>query len=205
MILSPEVLSGPGHTGRELLGPRGDLAIQNVATQDSRKDAVLRETSRERRSAAGQSNVKATSFYIWVSAYPNPSLSVVNCELNYSVVLTCHTKNDTEVTWSLDGKPRGSFRNLIIRRLSLEDLGNYTCTTKDSNGQVFTDSVIVSMAEPENAQDPIEPDPVFSVSGSSAVGLIVAAFLGLVALLGGVIFTIIQKQRTDRRRIRLCC
>lgn len=48
--------------------------------------------------------------------------------------------------------------------------------------------------EPTDAE-PIEPDPVLSVSGGAAVALLVAANVGGMMLIGGVGFTIVQSLR----------
>lgn len=48
--------------------------------------------------------------------------------------------------------------------------------------------------DPTDAE-PIEPDPVLSVSGGSAIALIITGNLGGVMLIGGLGFTIVQSQR----------
>lgn len=48
--------------------------------------------------------------------------------------------------------------------------------------------------EPTDAE-PIEPDPVLSVTGGAAVTLLVASNVGAAMLIGGVGFTIVQSLR----------
>nr|KAF6406935.1 immunoglobulin superfamily member 23 [Molossus molossus] len=135
-------------------------------------------------------------------------LGVIRCDLNYSVTMHCVTtiRPGPVLHWTFEGKPRGTGELLIIRRLSREDLGNYTCMAKDNQGQDFSDTMTVSLpTNVDPADEPIEPDPIITVSGAAAIALIIAGSVGLVTVLGGIGCTIAQAKRTDRRRIRKCC
>ena len=48
--------------------------------------------------------------------------------------------------------------------------------------------------DPTDAE-PIEPDPVLSVSGGAAIGLLLAGNIGAVMLIGGISFTIVRSIR----------
>lgn len=146
---------------------------------------------------------------ILLSTYPTASLGVIQCDLNYSVTLLCITvmAPTPVLRWTFNGEPRGTGERLIIRRLSRGDLGTYGCVVKNNQGQYLSKTVNVSL--PKDDMDPtdesISPDPVITVSGGSAIVLLIAGSAGLVAVLVGIGFTITQAQRTSGRRIRRCC
>lgn len=48
--------------------------------------------------------------------------------------------------------------------------------------------------DPTDAE-PIEPDPIFSLLGGSAIALVIAGNLGILVVIAGMGFTIIQSQR----------
>ncbi|KAM5296441.1 immunoglobulin superfamily member 23 [Glossophaga mutica] len=208
MIFSPEGLPGPGHSGREMLGTQGSLLIRNVTAQDSGSYTVVLTTSRGRRSVTEQIRVKANSELVWIRTFPENIGHVIQSDLNYSVVLQCWTTlSITPVLyWTFNGKPCWAEDKLIIRRLSREHLGSYVCVVTDNQKQHFSRPVNISLSEVsvDPTDEPIEPDPILTVSGGSAIALLVAGGVGMVALLAGIVFTIAQAHRTDGRRIRIC-
>ncbi|XP_054444426.1 immunoglobulin superfamily member 23 [Pteronotus mesoamericanus] len=204
MIFSPEGLPGPGHTGRETLGTQGNLVVRNVTAQDSGSYTVVLETSRGRRSVTEQIHVKANSKQVWIQTYPESYKYVVQSELNYSVVLHCvNTISITPVVfWTFNGKPHSAGERLIIRRLSKEHLGSYTCVVYNNQQQYSSMPVTILQSEVsvDPTDQPIEPDSALVVSGASAIALILAGSVGMVALVAGICFTITQAHRMDRRR-----
>lgn len=206
MIFSPEGLPGPGHTGRETLDTQGSLVISNVTAQDSGSYTAVLETSRGRRSKTEQIRVNASSDLVLLLTFPRIIQGVIKSDLNYSVFMTCLTAISYKPTlyWTFNGKPYETGEYLIIRKLSWKDLGTYACVAKNSQGEYSSKPVTIVLpqvnVEPTKAE-PIEPDLSLQVSGASAIVLIVAGMTGLVILIGGVGFTIIQSQR---RRIRIC-
>ncbi|XP_053460257.1 immunoglobulin superfamily member 23 isoform X2 [Nycticebus coucang] len=200
MIFSPEGLPGPAHTGREMLGTHGSLVIRNVTAQDSGSYTVVLETSSGRRSATEQIHVKNSFKTVPLLTFPETIQGIIQSDLNYSVILEWVTTMNPEPmqTWTLNGKICGTGEKLFIRRLSWEQLGTYMCTATNSQGQLSSQPVTVSLpqaiVDPTEAE-PMEPDPSLSLSGGSAIGLLVAGILGAMALIGGVGFTIIHSQR----------
>lgn len=205
MIFSPEGLPGPGYTGRETLGTQGSLVIRNVTVQDSGSYTVVLGTSRGRRSETEQIRVKATRDLALLLTFPENIRGIIQSYLNYSVILKCLTalSPDPVLYWTHNGKPCGFGSHMIIRRLSLGDLGTYACIAKNSQEEHSSQSVTISLPQvnmdPTDAE-PIEPDPVLSVSGGSAIALIITGNLGGVMLIGGLGFTIVQSQRNRMRR-----
>ncbi|XP_037675141.1 immunoglobulin superfamily member 23 [Choloepus didactylus] len=200
MIFSPEGPPGPGHTGQEIPGSRDSLGIKNLMTQDSGSYTVVPESIRGRRSAKEQLQSKAAPGSVLLITHLETIQDVIQSELNYSVVLRCLANGDPEPTlsWTLDGKLYDTGERLIIRRLSWQQLGTYVCTAKNSEGQLSSQPVTVSLAqanaEPTEAL-PFKQDPTLTLSGGAAIGLAIAGTVGAVMLIGGVRFTIIQSRR----------
>ncbi|VFV32338.1 Hypothetical predicted protein [Lynx pardinus] len=158
-----------------------------------------------------QGKRSASSSGVMLLTFPSAVQGVIQSDLNYSVILECLASYITPTPvlhWTLDGEPYDTGNMLIIRRLSWGHLGTYVCTAKNSQGEYPSDPVTISLpqdnVEPTDAE-PIEPDPVLSVSGGAAVALLVAANVGAMMLIGGVGFTIVQSLRIHRRRLRMCC
>uniref|UniRef100_A0A8C8X9E0 Immunoglobulin superfamily member 23 n=1 Tax=Panthera leo TaxID=9689 RepID=A0A8C8X9E0_PANLE len=148
---------------------------------------------------------------VMLLTFPSAVQGIIQSGLNYSVILEClasHITPTPVLHWTLDGEPYDTGNMLIIRRLSWGHLGTYVCTAKNSQGEYPSNPVTISLpqdnVEPTEAE-PIEPDPVLSVSGGAAVALLVAANVGAMMLIGGVGFTIVQSLRIHRRRLRMCC
>ncbi|XP_040313854.1 LOW QUALITY PROTEIN: immunoglobulin superfamily member 23 [Herpailurus yagouaroundi] len=202
-----EGLPGPGHTsGQETRDTQGDPIIRHVTAEDT----VL-EAGRGRRRATEQLLGKASSSGVMLLTFPSAVQGVIQSDLNYSVILECLASYITPTPvlhWTLDGEPYDTGNMLIIRRLSWGHLGTYVCTAKNSQGEYPSSPVTISLpqdnVEPTDAE-PIEPDPVLSVSGGAAIALLVAANVGAMMLIGGVGFTIVQSLRIHRRRLQMCC
>ncbi|EPY88265.1 immunoglobulin superfamily member 23 [Camelus dromedarius] len=198
MIFSPEGLPGPGHTGRETLDTQGSLVIRNVTTQDAGSYTMVLETSKGRRSVTEQIQVKANLDGVLLLTFPGNTNGVIYSDLNYSVILQWVASVNPEpvLRWSFNGKPRGTGEKLIIQRLSLEDLGTYVCFAENSQAVYFSRPVTISLPQANvdpTDPAPVRPDPTLSLSGGSAIALIVAAFVGIVLLIGSIVFTLIQK------------
>ncbi|XP_025770029.1 immunoglobulin superfamily member 23 [Puma concolor] len=193
-----EGLPGPGHTsGQETRDTQGDPIIRHVTAEDT----VL-EAGRGRRRATEQLLGKASSSGVMLLTFPSAVQGVIQSDLNYSVILECLASYITPTPvlhWTLDGEPYDTGNMLIIRRLSWGHLGTYVCTAKNSQGEYPSNPVTISRpqdnVEPTDAE-PIEPDPVLSVSGGAAVALLVAANVGAMMLIGGVGFAIVQSLST---------
>uniref|UniRef100_A0A2K6AKG8 Immunoglobulin superfamily member 23 n=1 Tax=Mandrillus leucophaeus TaxID=9568 RepID=A0A2K6AKG8_MANLE len=144
-----------------------------------------------------------------LKTFPAAIRGVIQSELNYSVILQWVVTMDPETVLSLtfNGVPCGMGEKLFIRRLSWEQLGTYMCIATNSKKQLVSEPVTISLPEPiaqPTEAEPMEPDPTLSLSGGSAIGLLVAGILGAGTLIAGVCFTIIQSLRTDRQRIGIC-
>lgn len=142
--------------------------------------------------------------------FPETLQGVIQSELNYSVIMECliWIIPDPVMHWTLNGKPYRTGERLIIRRLSWEQLGTYVCTAKGSQEQYSSTPVTVSLPRDNvgpTVPEPIEPDPSLTLSEGAALGLLLAGNIGAVMLIGGVGFTIVQSQRTDRQRMWRCC
>nr|XP_036861367.1 immunoglobulin superfamily member 23 isoform X1 [Manis javanica] len=234
MIFSPEGLPGPGHTGQEMLGTQGSLDITSMIAQDSGSHTAVPGTSRRGGNATEQIHVKGFKCQLQTTKWFRPSTGlahsgtsstlnpvimltfpetlqgVIQSELNYSVIMECliWIIPDPVMHWTLNGKPYRTGERLIIRRLSWEQLGTYVCTAKGSQEQYSSMPVTVSLPRDNvgpTVPEPIEPDPSLTLSEGAALGLLLAGNIGAVMLIGGVGFTIVQSQRTDRQRMWRCC
>ncbi|XP_004767720.1 immunoglobulin superfamily member 23 [Mustela lutreola] len=206
MIFSPEGFPGPKHTGQDTPDTQSSLIIVNQTVQD----AVL-ETNRGRRSATEQIADLASSNGVMLLTFPYDSEGIIQSDLNYSVILECLASSITPkpvLHWTFNGEPYQTGSRLIIRRLSWEHLGTYVCTAKNSQGQYSSSPVTLALpqdnVDPTDAE-PIEPDPVLSVSGGGAIALLLAGNVGAAMLIGGIGFIIVQSIRSNRQRIRSCC
>uniref|UniRef100_A0A2K6E570 Immunoglobulin superfamily member 23 n=1 Tax=Macaca nemestrina TaxID=9545 RepID=A0A2K6E570_MACNE len=144
-----------------------------------------------------------------LKTFPAAIRGVIQSELNYSVILQWVVTMDPEpvLSWTFNGVPCGMGEKLFIRWLSWEQLGTYMCIAMNSKKQLVSEPVTISLPEPiaqPTEAEPMEPDPTLSLSGGSAIGLLVAGILGAGTLIAGVCFTIIQSLRTDRQRIGIC-
>lgn len=177
-VFSPEGRPGPGHT-------------------DAGSDTVMPDSSRGRRSVTEQTRAKAHQMLLYT--FPETLRGVVQSELNYSVILNClSTLRPTPVIhWTFNGQPRGTGEKLIIRRLSREDVGTYMCVAKNSQEQHSSELVKVSLAEVDmdSTDEPIDLDPGLTVSGGSAIALLLAGSAGLVVVIVGIGSAIAQTQR----------
>ncbi|XP_041592115.1 immunoglobulin superfamily member 23 isoform X2 [Vulpes lagopus] len=153
----------------------------------------------------------ASSNRVSLLTFPYNIDGVIQSDLNYSVVLNCLASYITPkpvLHWTFNGEPYMTGALLIIRRLSWENLGTYVCTAKNSQGQYPSDPVTISLPEEKvdpTEAEPIEPDPVLSLSGGAAISLLVAGNVGAAMLIGGISFTIVQSLKARRQRIRMCC
>ncbi|XP_036284612.1 immunoglobulin superfamily member 23 [Pipistrellus kuhlii] len=202
-VFSHEGLRGPGHAGRAMPGAPASPVIRNMTSYP----AVL-DPRRGRRSVAEQTQDK--DFELLLLTFPETSLGVVRSELNFSVVLGCVPNRIAPsllIHWTFHGQPRGTGEKLLLRRLAREHLGTYTCSARSSQGQPSAKSVDVSLPEADmgSMDEPIDPDPVLTLSGGSAIALLVAGCVGLVVVMLGIGSAIVQIQRSDRGRIQRCC
>ncbi|XP_025869884.1 immunoglobulin superfamily member 23 isoform X1 [Vulpes vulpes] len=156
-------------------------------------------------------DTRASSNRVSLFTFPYNIDGVIQSDLNYSVVLNCLASYITPkpvLHWTFNGEPYMTGALLIIRRLSWENLGTYVCTAKNSQGQYPSDPVTISLPEEKvdpTEAEPIEPDPVLSLSGGAAISLLVAGNVGAAMLIGGISFTIVQSLKARRQRIRMCC
>lgn len=200
MIFSPKGFPGPGHTGRETLDPQGSLIIRNVTTQDAGSYTVVLETSRGRRSATEQIHVKASSSGVPLMTFPGNSQGIIQSELNYSVILQWVASIDPEpvLRWTLNGSLCGTGKKMIIQRLSLKDLGTYVCLAENSEEVYFSQPVTVMLpqanVEPTDPV-PIKPNPTLSLSGGSAIALIVVTLVVIMSLVVLSVYTLIHDKR----------
>ncbi|XP_068944332.1 immunoglobulin superfamily member 23 [Petaurus breviceps papuanus] len=133
------------------------------------------------------------------SSYPESYKGTVVSDLNYSVVLQCSaTANPSPlITWSLNGNMCGTHDKYIIRRLTQKDLGDYTCTAQNSVGLMTSSPIQLRLPDPPSEDtdtEPIEPDPVYSLSGSPAIGLTIGGIVGTVAFIGSIIYSVIKRK-----------
>uniref|UniRef100_A0A8C6DWA4 Ig-like domain-containing protein n=1 Tax=Moschus moschiferus TaxID=68415 RepID=A0A8C6DWA4_MOSMO len=200
MIFSPEGFPGPGHTGRETLDTQGSLIIRNVTTLDAGSYTVVLETSRGRSSATEQIQLKASYDGVQLVTFPGNRQGILRSDLNYSVILQWAALITPEpvLQWTFNGRPRGTGERLIIHRLSVKDLGTYLCLAENSQGVYLSQPVTIML--PQADVEPTEPAPIsqnppLSLSGGSAIALIVAASVAGLVLVGSMLFTFIQKLR----------
>ncbi|XP_020748816.2 immunoglobulin superfamily member 23 [Odocoileus virginianus] len=200
MIFSPEGLPGPGHPGRETLDSQGSLIIRNVTTLDAGSYTVVLETRGGRRSATERIQVKATYDGVQLVTFPGNKQGVLRSDLNYSVILQWAALITPEpvLQWTFNGRPRGTGERLIVHRLSMKDLGTYLCLAENSQGVYLSQPVTIML--PQADVEPTEPAPIsrnppLSLSGGSAITLIVAASVVGLVLVGSVLFTFIRKLR----------
>ncbi|KAL6083677.1 hypothetical protein STEG23_027668 [Scotinomys teguina] len=125
------------------------------------------------------------------------------------------------LAWTLNGKPCRTGEKLFIRRLSPEQLGTYLCIAKNTDKELVSQPVTVSLrhkcppdlcthveatgaptAAAPTAGYPTKPDDILSLSGGSAIGLIVAATLGGLVLLGAICFYLVLALK--ERKQKLC-
>ncbi|XP_047384147.1 immunoglobulin superfamily member 23 [Sciurus carolinensis] len=205
MIVSPEGLPGPAHTGREALGAQGSLLIANVTAGGSGSYTVVLETSRGRRSATKEIRVSNTPRQVPLRTYPQATKGIIYSDLNFSVILEWVVTMDPEpeLTWTFNGRIYGTGEKLFIRRLSREQLGIYVCTGQNSQTLLSSEPVTISLPpEPQvdvtpTAAEPFQPDPILPLSRGSAIALIAAATVGGVTLLGIAGFYCIKHLSTD--------
>ncbi|KAF7472867.1 hypothetical protein GHT09_016290 [Marmota monax] len=196
-VVSPEGLRGPAHMGREWLGSRGPLLITNVTDADS--GATVLGTSR------GQGRSNNSPRQVQLRTSPSAVRGVIYSDLNFSVIMawTVTMDPEPELTWTLDGRLCGTGEKLFIRRLSRELLGTYVCTGR--NSQQLLSSYPVTVSLPPEPQVDVEPtpawpvrhDPGLTLTGASAIGLIVAASVGGATLLGVAVFFCVKNLCTD--------
>ncbi|XP_008579690.1 PREDICTED: immunoglobulin superfamily member 23 [Galeopterus variegatus] len=107
--------------------------------------------------------------------FPEAIHGIIQSDLNYVAILQRAVTMNPEavLSWDLNGEPCGTGEKPFIWQLSWEHLG--------------------ANVDPMDAE-PLKPDPTFSLSGGSAISLLMAGILGATALIGGICFTIIQNQ-----------
>lgn len=84
---------------------------------------------------------------IRLRTFPMASQGVISSDLNYSVVLQWARDMTPEpvLSWTLNGKPCGTGERLFIRRLSPAQLGTYLCIARNSEKELVSEPVIVSL------------------------------------------------------------
>ncbi|XP_023357132.1 carcinoembryonic antigen-related cell adhesion molecule 5-like [Sarcophilus harrisii] len=139
-------------------------------------------------------------------SYPQSPQGILESDLNYSVLLECVTSAnpDPRYIWSLNGKVCGTGERHIIRRLAPKDLGNYTCTAQNSVGQLTSPPIQVQLPKDIEPVEPIEPEPVYSLSGVPAICLTVAGGAGLITFFGCMLYAGINKKALKNGRNSRC-
>uniref|UniRef100_A0A8C6GNL6 Immunoglobulin superfamily, member 23 n=1 Tax=Mus spicilegus TaxID=10103 RepID=A0A8C6GNL6_MUSSI len=133
--------------------------------------------------------------------FPKSSKGIIYSDLNYSVILQWMVTMNPEpvLSWTFDGKPCGTGEKLFIRRLSPNQLGTYLCIARNTDKELVSEPVTVSLSPATGAPTvpaptvayPMKPNDYMSVSGGSAIALIVAATIGGLVLIGSVCFYIL--------------
>lgn len=80
--------------------------------------------------------------------FPEALKGTVYSDLNYSVILQWRAIMDPEpiLRWTFNGKPCGTGDKLFIRRLSQNQLGTYLCIAKNTNEELVSEPVTVSLS-----------------------------------------------------------
>nr|XP_034368464.1 immunoglobulin superfamily member 23 [Arvicanthis niloticus] len=133
--------------------------------------------------------------------FPEAFKGIIYSDLNYSVILQWVAIMDPEpvLSWTFNGKPCGTGEKLFIRRLSPNQLGTYLCIAKNTDKELVSEPVTVSLSQATvaptapapTAAYPMKPNDYLSLSGGSAIALIVVATLGGLVLIGAVCFYLV--------------
>ncbi|XP_062965939.1 immunoglobulin superfamily member 23 [Cynocephalus volans] len=131
--------------------------------------------------------------------FPEAIHGIIQSDLNHSAILQRVVTMNPEavLSWDLNGEPCGTGEKLFIWQLSWEHLGTCMCMAKNSEEQLFSELVTISLPHESSIPSktsPVKPGPHFSLSGGSAISLLMPGILGATALIGGICFTIIQNQ-----------
>ncbi|XP_007532959.2 immunoglobulin superfamily member 23 isoform X2 [Erinaceus europaeus] len=208
MMLPADGLPGPSHTDQETEDTPGRLDMRDVVAHGS----VAQGSRRERRGAQQQGDTRASSMRFFLWSHPDSKQGgVVQSDLNYSVCLRCSSSSsldvDNQLRWTFNGKPNPTGQVLCIRRLAREHLGTYVCVYRNGTQQFSSEPrhLVLSEVDPT---DPGMREPYSSLylTGGPAIGLLVGGILGALALFGGIVFTVIQQQRSNRGNCpQRCC
>lgn len=199
---SPEGLPGLPRTSHEVLHTDGSSVIKDVSAQNSDGHAEVPDTIGSQRNLTEHIQVKYNPNLIPLLTFPNSVKGIIYSDLNYSVILRFTGGMDPEpvLTWTFNGKPCGSGERLFIRRLSPNQLGTYLCIARNGVQELVSESVTVSLSSEATVAPtkpvptfayPMKPDDYMSLSGGSAIALVVMATLGGLALMGAVCFGLV--------------
>ncbi|KAL1769270.1 immunoglobulin superfamily member 23 [Sigmodon hispidus] len=187
-------LLGLPHTSQDIVHTGGSLVIRNGPTQDT----VVLDPGKPHRSSMEHVQVQYNPSLIPLVTFPKASRGVIYSDLNYSVILEWAASMNPEpvVSWTLNGKPCGTGEKLFIRRLSPKQLGTYLCRAKNTDKELVSEPMTVSLPQSTGAPTaaaptaayPMKPDDILYLSGGSAIALIVAATLGGLVLMGAIYF-----------------
>lgn len=197
-------LRGLPHTSQEVLHTEDSSAIRDVSAQNSESHAEVLDAVRSHRT-----EVKNSASLVPLVTFPEALKGTVYSDLNYSVILQWRAIMDPEpmLRWTFNGKPCGTGDKLFIRRLSQNQLGTYLCIAKNTNEELVSEPVTVSLSQDNVA--PTVPDPTIAypttsndymaLSGGPAIVLIVAATLGGLALIGASCFYLVREIKNTQR------
>lgn len=197
----PKGLLGLPHTSQEVPHTEDSLVIKDMSAQNSEVlDAV----------GSHRTEVQDNLGLVPLVTFPEASKGTVYSDLNYSVILQWRVTMDPEpmLRWTFNGKPCGTGEKLFIRRLSQNQLGTYLCIAKNTNQELVSEPVTVSLTQAAT-EAPTVPAPTIaypmnsndymSLSGGPAIVLIVAATLGGLALIGAAGFYLVRAIKNPQR------
>lgn len=80
--------------------------------------------------------------------FPEAFKGIIYSDLNYSVILQWVAIMHPEpvLSWTFNGKPCGTGEKLFIRRLSPNQLGTYLCIAKNTDKELVSEPVTVSLS-----------------------------------------------------------
>ncbi|XP_076785359.1 immunoglobulin superfamily member 23 [Arvicanthis niloticus] len=198
---SPEGLPGLPRTGQEVPHTEDSLVIRDMSAQNSESHAEILDAVKSHRSLTEHSQVKYNPSLIPLVTFPEAFKGIIYSDLNYSVILQWVAIMDPEpvLSWTFNGKPCGTGEKLFIRRLSPNQLGTYLCIAKNTDKELVSEPVTVSLSQATvaptapapTAAYPMKPNDYLSLSGGSAIALIVVATLGGLVLIGAVCFYLV--------------
>ncbi|XP_056652366.1 carcinoembryonic antigen-related cell adhesion molecule 1-like isoform X1 [Monodelphis domestica] len=154
-----------------------------------------------------QLTVNYSPSQIFLFTHPTRSYeNVITSDLNYSVVLNCEVSGSPSplVFWFFNGTECWNRSVYVIQRLSPKDLGNYFCMARNSVGQQTSPSIQVRLPQDNSDIEPIEPDPIYSLSGAPAICLTVAGIAGIIFFIGGMTYSVLNRKSVRKGKSQEC-